>query len=129
MRNNSLTVTAEPGASATVAGTDVSALSFRGIRQTFMKPNGQTPMAIISDVTFDVPRGKLVAIIGPSGCGKSTLIQMAAGLLNPTGGKVFHNGQAVVSVNNRIGFVPQQAQLLPWKTMIENVDPCFAKSR
>jgi NitT/TauT family transport system ATP-binding protein len=122
MRNSSLTAIAEAEASATAAGTDVSALSFRGIRQTFMKPNGQTPMAIISDVTFDVPRGKFVAIIGPSGCGKSTLVQMAAGLLNPTGGKVFHNGQAVVSVNNRIGFVPQQAQLLPWKTMIENVE-------
>jgi ABC-type nitrate/sulfonate/bicarbonate transport system ATPase subunit len=47
---------------------------------------------------------------------------MAAGLLNPSGGKVFHNGQAVVSVNSQIGFVPQQAQLLPWKTMIENVE-------
>jgi NitT/TauT family transport system ATP-binding protein len=122
MRNNSSTLSVEAETPATVVGTDVAALSFRGIRQTFMKPDGQTPMAILSDISFDVPRGKFVSIIGPSGCGKSTLVQMAAGLLNPSGGKVFHNGQAVVSVNSQIGFVPQQAQLLPWKTMIENVE-------
>jgi len=121
MRNNLPTIIG-PDAPMTVADEDVAALSFRGVRQTFMKPDGQTPMAILSDISFDVPRGKFVSIIGPSGCGKSTLVQMAAGLLNPSGGSVFHNGKAVTSVNSQIGFVPQQAQLLPWKTMIENVE-------
>jgi NitT/TauT family transport system ATP-binding protein len=120
--HNHLPTVVEAETPVTVGGTDVAALSFRGVRQTFMKPDGQTPMAILSDISFDVPRGKFVSIIGPSGCGKSTLVQMAAGLLNPSGGRVFHNGQAVVSVNSQIGFVPQQAQLLPWKTMIENVE-------
>jgi NitT/TauT family transport system ATP-binding protein len=119
---NSLSTVVEAEPPATVAGTDVAALSFRDVRQSFMKPDGQTPMAILSDISFDIPRGKFVSIIGPSGCGKSTLVQMAAGLLNPSGGKVFHNGNAVTSVNSQIGFVPQQPQLLPWKTMIENVE-------
>lgn len=121
MRNNLPTVIG-PEAPTSVARANVAALSFRCVRQTFMKPDGQTPMVILSDVSFDVRRGKFVSIIGPSGCGKSTLVQMAAGLLNPSGGSVFHNGQAVTSVNSQIGFVPQQAQLLPWKTMIENVE-------
>lgn len=99
-----------------------SSLSFKGIQQSFPGPNGEAPTPVINDIGFEVQQGKFVSVIGPSGCGKSTLLQMAAGLLKPTGGKVFHNGHQVTSVNRTIGFVPQQAQLLPWKTMIENVE-------
>ncbi|MET0220776.1 MAG: ABC transporter ATP-binding protein [Tardiphaga sp.] len=99
-----------------------SALSFKSIRQSFAGQNGDAPLQVLNDISFDVPRGKFVSVIGPSGCGKSTLVQMAAGLLKPTGGQVLHNGTAVSGVNRTIGFVPQQAQLLPWKTMMENVE-------
>jgi NitT/TauT family transport system ATP-binding protein len=61
-------------------------------------------------------------VIGPSGCGKSTLLQMAAGLLPPTRGAVHHRGRKVSSINTEVGFVPQQAQLFPWKTLAENVE-------
>jgi ABC-type nitrate/sulfonate/bicarbonate transport system ATPase subunit len=47
---------------------------------------------------------------------------MAAGLLSPTAGAVRQEGVAITSVNRAIGFVPQQAQLLPWKTLRQNVD-------
>ena len=99
-----------------------AALSFRSIRQQFATSSGQAPMTVLSDITFDVPRGRFVSVIGPSGCGKSTLLQMAAGLLKPTTGRVFHNGVPVDDVNRQVGFVPQQAQLLPWKTLTENVE-------
>ena len=99
-----------------------NALSFRAIRQSFPGLAGEPPLAVLNDVSFNVPRGKFVSVIGPSGCGKSTLIQMAAGLLKPTAGQVSHNGASITGVNRTIGFVPQQAQLLPWKTMIENVE-------
>jgi NitT/TauT family transport system ATP-binding protein len=95
---------------------DDSVLAFTGIRQSF----GAT--AVLDDISFSVPKGGFVAVIGPSGCGKSTLLQMAAGLLAPTHGEVRHHGQIVRDVNREIGFVPQQAQLLPWKTLIENVE-------
>ena len=98
------------------------ALSFNAIRQNFPGQAGDAPLSVLNDISFNVPRGKFVSVIGPSGCGKSTLIQMAAGLLKPTRGRVLHNGEAVAGVNRTIGFVPQQAQLLPWKTMIENVE-------
>jgi NitT/TauT family transport system ATP-binding protein len=99
-----------------------SALRFSAIQQRFASPTGDAPNVVISDVGFEVKRGKFVSVIGPSGCGKSTLIQMAAGLLKPSVGKVFHHDREVTSVNRTIGFVPQQAQLLPWKTMIENIE-------
>jgi NitT/TauT family transport system ATP-binding protein len=99
-----------------------SVLRFSAIQQSFASPTGDAPNVVISDVGFEVKRGKFVSVIGPSGCGKSTLIQMAAGLLKPSVGMVFHHDREVTSVNRTIGFVPQQAQLLPWKTMIENIE-------
>jgi NitT/TauT family transport system ATP-binding protein len=102
--------------------TPQSALSFKSIRQSFAGQNGEAPLQVLNDISFDVPRGRFVSVIGPSGCGKSTLVQMAAGLLKPTGGQVQHNGTTVAGVNRTIGFVPQQAQLLPWKTLVENVE-------
>ncbi|CAN5435501.1 ABC transporter ATP-binding protein [soil metagenome] len=99
-----------------------SALSFKSIRQSFPGQSGDVPLQVLNDLSFDVPVGKFVSVIGPSGCGKSTLVQMAAGLLKPTGGQVMHHGKPVSGVNRTIGFVPQQAQLLPWKTMVENVE-------
>lgn len=98
------------------------ALEFKTIGQTFSATNGVTDVVVLTDVSFSVPRGAFVSVIGPSGCGKSTLLQMAAGLLKPTRGAVTHNGHRVTSVNRTIGFVPQQAQLLPWKTLVENVE-------
>ena len=90
-------------------------LSFDAIRQDF------GALRVLDDVGFEVEAGQFVAVIGPSGCGKSTLVQMAAGLLMPTAGQVRHNGHLVRGVNAGIGLVPQQAQLLPWKTLMQNV--------
>jgi NitT/TauT family transport system ATP-binding protein len=101
---------------------DKSALNFKAIRQSFPGPNGEQATQVVNNISFEVERGKFVSVIGPSGCGKSTLLQMAAGLLKPTGGAVYHDGHKVNAVNRTIGFVPQQAQLLPWKTMIENIE-------
>ncbi len=97
-------------------------LSFDAIRQDFPAPGASSPIRVIDRISFEVGRGQFVAVIGPSGCGKSTLLQMAAGLLMPTRGGVRHRGHAVSEVNREVGFVPQQAQLFPWKTLAENVE-------
>ena len=96
-------------------------LSFTGIRQTFPAPGGGPGLPVLDTISFDVQPGEFVAVIGPSGCGKSTLLQMAAGLLAPTAGEVSYQGHPVRGVNREIGFVPQQAQLFPWKTLEDNV--------
>ena len=99
-------------------------LSFDEIRQQdFPSPGGGAAVRVIDGIGFEVGNGKFVAVIGPSGCGKSTLLQMAAGLLMPTRGRVRHRGDArSTPVNREVGFVPQQAQLFPWKTLAENVE-------
>jgi len=107
----------------TAGGLDMhdAVLSFNDIRQEFPAPGG-TGIRVIDGIDLDVGSGRFVAVIGPSGCGKSTLLQMAAGLLAPTRGTVRHRGHAIKGVNREVGFVPQQAQLFPWKTLAENVE-------
>src|SRR6516164_175779 len=96
-------------------------LWFDDIRQDFPSPGAGAAIRVIDGISLAVGSGQFVAVIGPSGCGKSTLLQMAAGLLAQTRGLVRHRGRAINTVNREVGFVPQQAQLLPWKTLEENV--------
>lgn len=86
------------------------ALSFRDITMTF--PDGTQAL---SEVSFDVDRGEFVTIVGPSGCGKSTLLKIASGLLQHTSGTVEVDRE-------RLGYVFQDATLLPWRTVRQNVE-------
>ncbi|WP_133871050.1 ABC transporter ATP-binding protein [Ilumatobacter fluminis] len=69
----------------------------------------------VRDVSFTVKKGEFVTIVGPSGCGKSTLLKIASGLLEPTSG-------AVQVDRDRLGYVFQDATLLPWRTVKKNVE-------
>lgn len=83
--------------------------------------SGRQTLAI-DDVSLEVAQGEFVAIIGPSGCGKSTLLHCLGGLISPTGGKVFFDGNEVTQPAPRqAAFVFQDYGLLPWKTVAENV--------
>ena len=87
-----------------------TAVSFRNISMTF--PDGTKAL---SNVSFDVSRGEFVTIVGPSGCGKSTLLKIASGLLTQTAGEV-------VLENDTVGYVFQDATLMPWRTVQRNVE-------
>jgi len=69
----------------------------------------------IDDVSFTVEPGEFVTVVGPSGCGKSTLLRIASGLTEHTGGVCDVNRQS-------IGYVFQDATLLPWRTVQKNVE-------
>jgi NitT/TauT family transport system ATP-binding protein len=72
---------------------------------------------VLDDVSLEVARGELVALIGPSGCGKSTVLNILAGLIRVTSG--------VVRVNDRdarISYVFQRPRLLPWRRVRRNVE-------
>jgi NitT/TauT family transport system ATP-binding protein len=97
-------------------------LEFDNIVQEFPLPLGDGVLRVLDGISFQVRPGQFTAVVGPSGCGKSTLLHMAAGFLVPTLGAVRHHGTLVAAINRAVGFVPQQAQLLPWKTLRENVE-------
>jgi len=65
--------------------------------------------------------GEIVGLIGASGCGKSTLLRTIAGLQLPTAGSVTIAGKPVNDCRDQLSFVFQEAALLPWRSVIENV--------
>lgn len=72
-------------------------------------------------VSLSIEPRSIVALIGPSGCGKSTLLNMIAGLYRPTSGAIFYDGRQVTDVNTHVGYMTQKDNLLPWRTVIDNV--------
>ena len=87
-----------------------SSLKFNDIGMIF--PDGTEALRNIS---FELSKGEFVTIVGPSGCGKSTLLKIASGLLEPTNGSVEVDRE-------RLGYVFQDATLLPWRTVSKNVE-------
>ena len=96
-------------------------LEFRGVAKHFPARKGDALVAI-RDVTFSVARCEVVSIIGPSGCGKSTLLNLAAGLTRPNGGSVHLDGGEITRPSLHVAFMLQKDLLLPWRTIIENVE-------
>ncbi len=63
---------------------------------------------VLWDLSFEVPKGKLVGIIGPNGAGKSTLMKAILGLISPLSGKVEFIGEPIAKVRQKIAYVPQK---------------------
>lgn len=84
-------------------------------------------LAALGPTSFEIEAGQFVTLVGPSGCGKSTLIRVVAGLETPTQGRVLHNGVLIAAPDMppkpspRIGLMFQEANLMPWRTVLENV--------
>jgi NitT/TauT family transport system ATP-binding protein len=73
------------------------------------------------DVSFELNREEILAIVGPSGCGKSTLFNVIAGLQEASSGQVTVNGEVVDEAVGHVGYMLQKDLLLPWRTVLGNV--------
>jgi len=93
---------------------------FHNVHQIFAQP-GQPAMVAIDSISFDLQPGTLVSLLGPSGCGKTTFLRIVAGLIRATGGVVEINGRAVTEPYAGFGIVFQQPNLMPWRTVLDNV--------
>lgn len=79
---------------------------------------------VLSDIKAEIQRGEFVALLGPSGCGKSTLLRLIAGLITPTLGSLTVAGQDPIAArrsSQRVAFVFQEPNLLPWRTVSANI--------
>jgi NitT/TauT family transport system ATP-binding protein len=88
---------------------------------TAVYPNGNGGLRALEGITFAVRRQEFVCVVGPSGSGKTTLLRLLGGLLRPTSGEVEFEGERLEGPRPRIGFVFQQANLMPWRTVAANV--------
>jgi NitT/TauT family transport system ATP-binding protein len=82
-------------------------------------------LVALEHIDLTVDESEFVCIIGPSGCGKSTLLRVVAGLVKPTEGQVLWKGHPVSGPSARIGMVFQQGNLLPWRSVRENISLPF----
>jgi NitT/TauT family transport system ATP-binding protein len=82
---------------------------------------GPKEVEAVSSASFDVASGDFVSILGPSGCGKSTLLMMVGGLEEPTQGSIRVAGETVTGPRLKTGIIFQDATLLPWKSVLDNV--------
>jgi len=90
-------------------------LTIHNLSAVFHDSNGG--LHALNDITFDVHPREFVCVLGPSGSGKTTLLRILAGLIPPTSGSfLFGQGE-----QPSIGMVFQQANLMPWRTVIENI--------
>jgi len=94
-------------------------LSIRGLGKRFLSRG--TIVRALENVSLDVGEGEFITIVGPSGCGKSTLLNILAGLYPPSSGEVRFQEAPVRGLNRDIGYVTQQDNLLPWRTLRRNV--------
>ncbi len=102
------------------AGTSEPALRLTALSRVFKAPGGGTVTAL-RDVNLEVEQGAFVAIVGASGSGKSTLLRIVDGLIPPSAGTVEVDGRVVTGPGPDRAFVFQQDNLLPWRTIIDNV--------
>lgn len=79
-------------------------------------------LAAVENVSFGVRRGEVVSLIGPSGCGKSTLLGIGAGLNPPSAGRACLAGQTINRPLREIALMLQKDLLLPWRTVLRNVE-------
>lgn len=82
--------------------------------------DGGTLIAL-SDVSLTIGKGEFVAIVGASGCGKSTLIRVLAGLQPPTSGRALLDDAPITQPSSQVGVMFQSANLLPWRSVLENI--------
>lgn len=90
-------------------------LKVRGLSKTFGKQQ------VLHNLDLAISPGEFVAVVGRSGCGKSTLLRLLAGLDSPTTGNIFIDGEPLKQINHSARVMFQDARLLLWRRVLENV--------
>jgi len=80
-----------------------------------------TGRLVLSAIDLSIQKGEFVTLIGPSGCGKSTVLKLISGLTQPSDGTIRIDGMTPKDARETISFIFQDATLLPWRTVRDNI--------
>jgi NitT/TauT family transport system ATP-binding protein len=94
--------------------TDPTKLSLRSLAKRF------GDLEALRDINAEIARGEFICLVGPSGCGKTTLLRIVAGLETSTSGAVLLDGRPIGGPGGDRGFVFQNDNLLPWRSVFDN---------
>ncbi|KIZ47799.1 MULTISPECIES: ABC transporter ATP-binding protein [Rhodopseudomonas] len=105
-------------------------IKIENIEKKFASHSGDVVTAL-AKVNLDIKEDEFISVVGPSGCGKTTLLRILAGLTSVTSGVVDFDGEILRGPRSDVGIVFQQALLLPWITVLDNVllSPHLKKDR
>ncbi len=96
-----------------------SSIEIKNITVSFKTPKGV--YTAVKDISINIKKGEIVALIGHSGCGKSTLLSTISGMVTPTSGEVIANNKKVTKPGPDRGLVFQNYSLLPWLSVYRNI--------
>ncbi len=88
--------------------------------KTFYTEDGEEE--VLRDISLSVKENEFLVILGPGQCGKTTLLNIIAGLETPTSGRVLLEGEEVKGPSPERGMVFQRIALMPWKTVLDNIE-------
>jgi NitT/TauT family transport system ATP-binding protein len=84
-------------------------------------PSSRGPLRVVDDVSYSIADGEFVAVIGPSGCGKTTMMNIVAGFVKPTSGRVLLDGAPIEGPGPDRGVIFQEYGVFPWLTVRQNI--------
>ena len=84
-------------------------------------PSPRGPVRVVDDVSYGIGDREFVAIIGPSGCGKTTMMNIVAGFVKPTSGRVLLDGRAINGPGPDRGVIFQDYGVFPWLSVRQNI--------
>ena len=120
MVNQNETTSNEGGSVHTGVQEGESFIEIKNLAKTYKRDEVET--VAIEDFSLDIKKGELISVVGPSGCGKTTILRMIAGLLEPTAGTITIAGRPCKEPGPDRGMVFQDFALLPWRSVIKNVE-------
>jgi NitT/TauT family transport system ATP-binding protein len=94
-------------------------LEVQNVSATFTDRQGS--LRVLKDLSFSVNEGEFLCVLGPSGSGKSTLLRILAGLVKSNSGTIVIKERSLQGPQAGIGLVFQDANLMPWRTVLENI--------
>jgi NitT/TauT family transport system ATP-binding protein len=101
------------------------AVRFETVSKAFERPDRSGSFLALAELSFEIARGDIVAVLGKTGCGKSTVFNLIAGLAGPTSGRISVEGfdpfREFGALKGKIGIVFQGDRLMPWRTATDNV--------
>ncbi|RXI99908.1 ABC transporter ATP-binding protein [Anaerobacillus alkaliphilus] len=96
-------------------------VTIKNVEKTFSNKEENTTFTVFNDINLTIKKGEFLSLLGPSGCGKSTLLNIIAGLDKATNGIVTIGTKEINGPGPDRGVVFQEAALMPWLTVLENV--------
>lgn len=96
-------------------------IEINNVSKAFKRDQHQDRL-VLQNISMTLKKGEIVALLGKSGSGKSTFLRIIAGLIKPTQGEVYYRSEKIVAPTAGIAMVFQNFALLPWLTVLENVE-------